>query len=390
MSLRFHLYSRFLILSGLLLFVLTLSSCSKQVEETCTDIPATILTENDERIPQKIIDSIFTFDRFIIPELTEQSVLGVINKVIYKDSVLFILHGNKVITSFDRNGGFLRNYSHVGQGPGEYVSIDDFDIKEDSLFILTQNNVYNYSMDDVFIKTISLPNAAKSLRILNSGIALNNGFGVGNKKTKDNFSYTYLNNGATKNHIEFNKQLLGNTFTHQGLCSKFMSDNSNDNVLTFFPYNDTIYNVDVNSGHIIPLIAIKIGDRNINKDTSTDEIAAIRASGAANSIYAPYYWDNKLMFQYIQNMPKLAVVKTDGEIILNGTIGKDSNGLPISFIDLQSDTSSKQALSVLSSTTLDAITSHITDLTEFPVLKMLSDKVSDESNPILIFYDINI
>lgn len=390
MSLKLHLYARFVILSGVLLFVLTLSSCSKQVEATCTDIPATILTENDERIPQKIIDSIFTFDRFIIPELTEQSVLGVINKVIYKDSVLFILHGNKVITSFDRNGGFQRNYSHVGQGPGEYVSIDDFDIKEDTLFILTQNNVYNYSMDDVFIKSIPLPNAAKSLRILNSGIALNNGFGVGNKKTKDNFSYTYINNGATQNHIEFNKQLLGNTFTHQGLCSKFVSDNSNDNVLTFFPYNDTIYNVDVNNGHIIPLIAIKIGDRNINKDTSTDEIAAIRASGAVNSIYAPYYWDNKLMFQYIQNMPKLAVVKTDGEIILNGTIGKDSNGLPISFIDLQSDTSSKQALSVLSSTTLDAITSHITDLTDFPVLRMLSDKVSDESNPILIFYNINM
>lgn len=379
-----------MILSGVLLFVLTLSSCSKHVEETCTDIPATILTENDERIPQKIIDSIFTFDRFIIPELTEQSVLGIINKVIYKDSVLFILHRNKEITSFDRNGRFLSNYSHIGQGPGEYVSIDDFDIKEDTLFILTQNNVYNYSMDDVFIKTISLPNTTKSLRILNSGIALNNGFGVGNKKTKDNFSYTYINNGATQNHIEFNKQLLGNTFTHQGLCSKFVSDNSNDNVLTFFPYNDTIYNVDVNNGHIIPMIAIKIGDRNINKDTSMDAITAIRASGAVNSIYAPYYWDNKLMFQYIQNRPKLAVVKTDGEIILNDTIGKDSNGLPISFIDLQSDTSSKQALSVLSSTTLDAITSHITDLTEFPALKMLSDKVSDESNPILIFYDINI
>lgn len=379
-----------MILSGVLLFVLTLSRCSKHVEETCTDIPATILTENDERIPQKIIDSIFTFDRFIIPELTEQSVLGIINKVIYKDSVLFILHRNKEITSFDRNGRFLSNYSHIGQGPGEYVSIDDFDIKEDTLFILTQNNVYNYSMDDVFIKTISLPNTTKSLRILNSGIALNNGFGVGNKKTKDNFSYTYINNGATQNHIEFNKQLLGNTFTHQGLCSKFVSDNSNDNVLTFFPYNDTIYNVDVNNGHIIPMIAIKIGDRNINKDTSMDAITAIRASGAVNSIYAPYYWDNKLMFQYIQNRPKLAVVKTDGEIILNDTIGKDSNGLPISFIDLQSDTSSKQALSVLSSTTLDAITSHITDLTEFPALKMLSDKVSDESNPILIFYDINI
>lgn len=379
-----------MILSGVLLFVLTLSSCSKHVEETCTDIPATILTENDERIPQKIIDSIFTFDRFIIPELTEQSVLGIINKVIYKDSVLFILHRNKEITSFDRNERFLSNYSHIGQGPGEYVSIDDFDIKEDTLFILTQNNVYNYSMDDVFIKTISLPNTTKSLRILNSGIALNNGFGVGNKKTKDNFSYTYINNGATQNHIEFNKQLLGNTFTHQGLCSKFVSDNSNDNVLTFFPYNDTIYNVDVNNGHIIPMIAIKIGDRNINKDTSMDAITAIRASGAVNSIYAPYYWDNKLMFQYIQNRPKLAVVKTDGEIILNDTIGKDSNGLPISFIDLQSDTSSKQALSVLSSTTLDAITSHITDLTEFPALKMLSDKVSDESNPILIFYDINI
>ena len=370
-------------------FTLLSYSCTEKVERAA-DIPTITLEETDERIPQQLIDSIFTFDKFVIPQLTEESTLDVINKVVLANNTIFILHGKNTITSFDINGEFIGNYSHIGTGPGEYVSINDFDIKGDTLFILSRDNIYLYSMDDKFIKKIQLTNAAKGLKVLNSGVALNNGFGLGSKKTQSSCSYTYISDRDTLNRIEFNHQLLGNSFSHNGLCSSFVSDNSNSGVLTYYPYNDTIYSVNVSDGEINPLIAIKIGERNINKDTPDDEVMAIRSSDAVNVIYAPYNWGKYLMFSYLQGAPKTAIVSTSGEVIMNGTTGVDSNGIPISFIDMQSDISDKQALSLLSPMTLNAIVSHKENLSEHPVLQLLAEKVSQESNPILVFYNVNI
>ena len=80
-----------------------------------------------------------------------------------------------------KSGAYIRDYSHLGHGHGEYISLSDFDIHDDFLYLLSDNKILIYDKQNNYSGTIDLPNAAQGLCVMDSGIALNNEFGYGDR-----------------------------------------------------------------------------------------------------------------------------------------------------------------------------------------------------------------
>lgn len=382
-------YNKWITLSAGVLAVLSAMVSCDSHNVPIKSIPEIIIADNMERIPLEKFDSLFNFSRYIIPQLTDKSILDKINKVYFFDDKLYVMHGNSTISMFDSIGRFVRNYSYIGQGPGEYISAEDFDINENAIFILSRNKIYKYNLNGDFINVVELDNAAQSLCLLSEGIALNNGFGYGSKITKSNNSYSYVGKGPTVNAIEFNKTLLGNSFVNNNLVGKFFSDGKTN--FTYFPFNDTIYRIVSSNGRIAPLVSLKIGNRkrNINKETSVEEVRRIKNSGVAKSIYSTYKFGDKILFSYSSDgRPKIALISLDGDVLMNGCQGDDSRGLPVFLSDLHSNKNYDEVLSIVPSSLLKDIASDKENLTDYPILKRISQSITEEGNPVFVFYKI--
>ena len=137
-------------------------------------------------------DSMFSYSRHVILQTTDSSMIGKINKVLIDDNLIYIMSDNARIFVFNDNGDYIKSFSHIGQGPGEYISLSDFDIKDSTIYLLGSNSIHKYSTDNSYEGSVSLRNSAIGLAVTRNGIALNNGFGVGNSNTKDHYCYTFI------------------------------------------------------------------------------------------------------------------------------------------------------------------------------------------------------
>lgn len=85
----------------------------------------------------ELFDSLFKFKHFVVLETNNECLIRRVSKIVFYKNKIFILDGreNKIFT-FNEKGDFLKCYIHLGQGPGEYISLADFTIKNDTLYLL--------------------------------------------------------------------------------------------------------------------------------------------------------------------------------------------------------------------------------------------------------------
>jgi hypothetical protein len=101
----------------------------------------------------------------IILETTQNSLIGeMIDELYVMDSILIIgdFSGAKSVFIFNREGKFSHKIGRTGQGPGEYVSIDDFcvDTVSKIIYILDRasNRIHRYEIySGKHIKSVKLP-----------------------------------------------------------------------------------------------------------------------------------------------------------------------------------------------------------------------------------------
>ena len=70
-------------------------------------------------------------------ETTEQSLIGSIDKIVYRNDKYYILDKtlNKSVYIFDKTGAFIYSINKSGEGPGEYLEMMDMDVDNN-------NNIY--------------------------------------------------------------------------------------------------------------------------------------------------------------------------------------------------------------------------------------------------------
>lgn len=109
--------------------VLYLSACSPPKK----NLTSLILDVDNFTDAQNSFSSI----EFIPLETNDSCLLSDITKIIYKDSLYYISDAtSSCIFIFSETGKFVKSIRRIGEGPGEYLSISDFDIdNEKNIYI---------------------------------------------------------------------------------------------------------------------------------------------------------------------------------------------------------------------------------------------------------------
>ena len=163
-------------------------------------------------------DSFFQFSHYITLETTDSSLIGKAKKIKMYDGKIYVLDGkDDKIVVFDSIGNYIRQYAHLGQGPGEYVGLGDFDIKGDTLYLMGEFDGYvlKYDLTDRYCGRERIPKAEGLLVLSNGDYALNLGLGrADNGSGKSYNSYVVCREGdLLYQDIPFNKNIQGKAYS---------------------------------------------------------------------------------------------------------------------------------------------------------------------------------
>lgn len=107
-------------------------------------------------------------------ELKENDVFfSEINKIKITDKYIYILDkfGAKALLQFDREGNFIRTIGSLGNGPGEYNLLWDFDVDAEYVYMCDarKKTLLVYNVDGSFQKEKKLPLGVEGIKSLRNG-----------------------------------------------------------------------------------------------------------------------------------------------------------------------------------------------------------------------------
>ena len=96
--------------------------------------------------------------KYIVLETTKESVVSEPIKAIRVTDKYISLLAKQEIIIFDNNGCYKGKVSHQGHGNHEYLGIEDFQLNNDTLWILSRidKKLLSYTISDVFLNEITL------------------------------------------------------------------------------------------------------------------------------------------------------------------------------------------------------------------------------------------
>lgn len=181
---------------------------------------------------------------FIQPEITDQSLITSTSRVYRLGGKIYIGSENAILV-FGEDGSFIRRIEHQGNGPGEYVRLTDFDISEETIFVLDNNSqqVLLYDLNGEFVKKIGLNFWAIRMKAIGkNSIALFSG-----NQTSSTENVHKVNLIDTQNGEVLSKCLpidpRKSEYLHMFSANNF-STASGETLLAEL-YNDTIYTIGI-------------------------------------------------------------------------------------------------------------------------------------------------
>ncbi len=150
-------------------------------------------------------------------KLDTTNIISKINKVIYYKNKLFVVDKQyKSIQVLDSIGNFLYNIGRIGEGPGEYLSIDGVEINKGKdlvvLFCSEKQKFLFYTLEGIFSHEKSMQLFAENFKLLPNGeFVIYTDFNPA--KDNNNYDITIFNknNEVVKEFFPFNgNEILGN------------------------------------------------------------------------------------------------------------------------------------------------------------------------------------
>lgn len=363
-------------------FACLLNSCQQVKQEVHKEEVHTLKMPSQRRDASTMFNDFFRYSHLVPLETNDDCLIRFISKIAFYKERIYILDAlDKGVLTFDMQGRFVRGYKHLGQGPEEYASLTDFCIRNDTLFLIdrSQGRLLSYTLDDTFISSESIEKTDAIYLFSKDRYASNRGFGLAKQNSNTSQSYAFYDNGKMiVEDVPFNKHLLGRRFTY-GFGSNYFYTYA-DSVFTSFPLNDTIYWVNTQSGELSPYIAIKTGGESIDLRDGEAQVKELSETGT--SIFALYKWDSHLLFTYKKGKEWINVLTHNDNVLFHGQFIRDENYLPIHTVSYDTDKEHNLLLSIIQPSEIGF--QPYSD--KSPVIKELAAKVTDDSNPILVFY----
>ena len=143
-----------------------LASCAGGASSDAIEVNL-LHTDVDTIAYSAFVDSI----EYIPLETTEECLVGEVTDVVMADDRLFVFDAKQQeVWSFDRSGRYVGRLGRRGEGPGEYLSIAQFeyDHRDSLLAVLTFVEapcVQYYSPDGTYVKTVKLGMPADDFKL---------------------------------------------------------------------------------------------------------------------------------------------------------------------------------------------------------------------------------
>lgn len=238
-------------LCGVFALILTMISCKEK--ESLIDVKKV----DDKKYsidlvnaPQRSLnlDSLIAVKSFVKMSTTSDpnSLLVDFSKVIVKDSFIFVLDvtfsGLKV---FDKKGRFIKLVGNIGQGPGEYVGLNDFEIKQDTIRVLTKmQQLIEYDLQGNYLDTKRIDMFAWNFASTRTGYVFFKNYNVENT---DGTSYNLAITNKTFNVISSGAPFSEKaenipTFAYTGFLSS-----ENNEIMFSEPFSSDVYTLEGDS-----------------------------------------------------------------------------------------------------------------------------------------------
>lgn len=231
-----------------------------------------------------LVDSLY----YIELEVTDKSIIGEIAHIVIDEYIFLLDRKNQSINSYTKQGQFVSALSYVGDGPGEYIRIDDFfiDPMKKNINVLdgTKNKIISYSFEGKFIEEVTIP-LEKGL----SKVIIFEGqyyFDQRYRRNSKNESYNLIVMDSLYNII--NKEFYYDSYLDMTLGLRRSLSIVSD-TLTYMPlYSDIVYNIN-RDGVISPRYSFDFGKKQTNLSyvfsELDDPMAFIRGLEHSGGIY---------------------------------------------------------------------------------------------------------
>ncbi len=169
-----------------------------------------------------------------------------VDKILVDSSYIFILDGktNPLVYVYDKSGQFKTVVGGIGQGPTEYMTIRDFDISKDSIYIYDdrQKRIQVYNLNNfAFSRTINLEFRARGFSLLRNKSII---FASTKESCNDQIIITDLNGSIKRGFLPFDDECRD-----QRRRSNIFQKNDQEGILTYNrPEDNRLYFFSMDNG----------------------------------------------------------------------------------------------------------------------------------------------
>lgn len=213
-------------------------------------------------------DSLFSSVDYVLLETDSSSLLIDINKFYMTDSMIYIQDKKQdVLMKFDKTGKFIAKLDKKGRGRGEYLSLDDFFIKDSKVYVLSSaiKKILIYDEYFDYISDFEIDSYATNIACLRNTMFLFTNFASLEQK---NFYVYHLNEGKLLNKFQpFLKKQRGVSYTQSTFWEY------NNEMYCFLPFDFSIYKV--SEAGMVSIYQLDFDQKNMSplsfKDFSDEE-----------------------------------------------------------------------------------------------------------------------
>ena len=217
----------------------------------------------------------FTESIELIPLQTdEECLIGTVGKIKFRNDMYYVgsasMQTDKILV-FGEDGEFLYKLDKRGQGPDEYLEIQDFDVMENSnVLIITQSDhrlcIYNIEQD-VCLVNIRLDVYPTNLLIEGEHVFLSNRgikpiMSNGENETSEYALYEFdLQGNLIDSYYKLN-DVMRKKMAHFLPVRSF--DANNNKIYFHYPFCDTIY--EIKNKDLLPVFYLDFGTKKLSED----------------------------------------------------------------------------------------------------------------------------
>ena len=149
-----------IILIGLCLMAVGWQSCRNE-DAGCLIGSRTKISEDAVRL-----SSLIEVTQVVPLQTSDSSVTGDWGKIQKFGKQFYVSVNRNTLLVFDESGKYLRKIGRQGDGPDAYGQLDDFDVCDSGIYIVSDRRILHYSASGTFLRSLELQEHLKGLKVL--------------------------------------------------------------------------------------------------------------------------------------------------------------------------------------------------------------------------------